>query len=358
MDTRQVYREMLDKQRMALQQVGIDFDSFQLKSVEERRELLFNLQREYLGNEKKINSIVPIVSVCVATYQHVNYIKACIEGAVMQKTKFPIEIIIGDDGSVDGTTEICKQYAEQYPDKIRFYDRNREMCRVFDEQGDVVRSCNWGWTLKQARGKYIAICEGDDYWIDPLKLQKQVDFLESNPEYSMCSSNCYYCSNLDDVKEYNYYVPKSIITLNDLLYKNNMIFTLTVLYRADLMKDYDSIISQAPIWPMGDYPKWIWLSTKGPIYKMPEKTAVYRILDESASHSKNIETCFYFGLASYEIRLYFCSLLKKCNFPIKMMKVLYVLKFIICHWGKSFDKLKYLFILKYSNSFKLKYNKN
>lgn len=98
----------------------------------------------------------------------------------MQQTNFPIEIIINDDCSTDGTTEIIREYAEKYPDKIFpvFHEEN------LYSQG--VRGMAQKFVYPKARGKYIAICEGDDYWTDPLKLQKQVDFLESHPDYSMC----------------------------------------------------------------------------------------------------------------------------------------------------------------------------
>jgi glycosyltransferase involved in cell wall biosynthesis len=152
----------------------------------QRRKMLFDLREEYLGNEKPINKIIPLVSVCIPTYQHKNYIEECLNGALMQKTNFTYEIIVCDDGSTDGTTEICRSYAEKHLDKIRLYDHNRAMTRLFDSNGNAKAGFNWWWTMESARGKYIALCEGDDYWTDPLKLQKQVDFLEVNQEYSLC----------------------------------------------------------------------------------------------------------------------------------------------------------------------------
>ena len=145
----------------------------------------FLLQKEYLGENKPINQIQPIVSVTVATYQHVNYIRKCLDGILMQKTNFPYEIILGEDGSVDGTQEICKEYAEKYPDKIRLFIRDRKLSQYIGKNGKVTRF-NGIWNRMSSRGKYIAWCEGDDYWIEPLKLQRQVDFLESHQDYSMC----------------------------------------------------------------------------------------------------------------------------------------------------------------------------
>jgi glycosyltransferase involved in cell wall biosynthesis len=110
------------------------------------------------------------------TYNHENYIRQAIEGVLMQQTTFPIELIIGEDRSKDNTRMICQDYQLKYPDKIR----------LFLPESNLGMIQNFRSTLQASTGKYIAICEGDDYWTDPLKLQKQVDFLESNEEYSVC----------------------------------------------------------------------------------------------------------------------------------------------------------------------------
>lgn len=122
----------------------------------------------------------PLVSVCSITYNHAQYIRPCLDGVLMQKTNFPIEIIINDDCSTDGTTEIIREYAEKYPGKI-FPIYHKENLYSQGKRGFFQT-----FVFPKARGKYIAICEGDDYWTDPEKLQKQVDFMEAHPEYSMC----------------------------------------------------------------------------------------------------------------------------------------------------------------------------
>ena len=143
----------------------------------------YNPDEEYLGLEKEINKIQPLISVCVMAYQHEHYIEHCIDGILAQKTDFPVEIIIGEDESTDGTREICKQYARKYPDKIRLFLRDRNTSQVFDDNGNYIGRLNARWNRMAARGKYLAICEGDDYWTHPLKLQKQVTFLEENEDY-------------------------------------------------------------------------------------------------------------------------------------------------------------------------------
>ena len=129
----------------------------------------------------------PLVSVCVQTYQHVNYIEACLEGILKQETNFEFEILLGEDASTDGTREICVKYAEKYPDKIRLFLHHRE--NNINIEGKPTGRFNFVYNLYSANGKYIAFCEGDDYWTDPLKLQKQVSFLENNLDYVLTGHN-------------------------------------------------------------------------------------------------------------------------------------------------------------------------
>jgi glycosyltransferase involved in cell wall biosynthesis len=153
-----------------------------LEEVEEK----FRLQVEYQGTDKPVNRIQPVVSVYTATYQHGRYIAQCLDSILAQKTSFPFELIIGDDGSTDGTREICIRYAEKHPDIIRLFLRDRKTSHLFDRNGKSVKLLNNVFCIRSCRGKYLASCEGDDYWTDPLKLQKQVDFLEQHPEMAGC----------------------------------------------------------------------------------------------------------------------------------------------------------------------------
>ena len=126
------------------------------------------------------NSEIPVVSICSITYNHANYIRDTIESFLMQKTNVPIEIIIHDDASTDGTTEIIKEYSIKFPNIII------PIIQTENQYSKGVRGIAARFTFPRARGKYIALCEGDDYWTDPYKLQKQVDFLEANPDCSLC----------------------------------------------------------------------------------------------------------------------------------------------------------------------------
>lgn len=122
-----------------------------------------------------------MVTVLCLTYNHMAYIKQCLDGFLMQDTSFKFEVIVHDDASTDGTTEILKEYVLKYPDIIR---------PIIETENQYTKVGFSGMFLQMSRksnGKYIALCEGDDYWTDPYKLQKQVDFLESHPDYVMCS---------------------------------------------------------------------------------------------------------------------------------------------------------------------------
>ena len=124
------------------------------------------------------NETVPLVSVSVITYNHEKYIRQCLDGILMQNVNFPYEVLVHDDASPDGTADIIREYEAKYPDIIKpIYQTENQY-----SQGKTVSKFNFD----RARGKYLAFCEGDDYWTDPGKLQKQVDFLEAHPEYIAC----------------------------------------------------------------------------------------------------------------------------------------------------------------------------
>lgn len=125
-----------------------------------------------------------LVSVCVQTYNHEAFIKDCLNGILNQNTNFDFEILLGEDDSQDDTRNICEEYADKHPDKIRLFLHSRQ--NVINIGGKPTGRFNLLNNLNESKGKFIAICEGDDYWTDPDKLQKQLDFLESHNEYSAC----------------------------------------------------------------------------------------------------------------------------------------------------------------------------
>lgn len=222
-----------------------------------------------------------IVSVCVQTYNHKKYISKCLEGILKQQTTFPFEIILGEDESSDGTREICKVYAEKYPDKIKLFLRSREDVIYVNKK--PTGRYNLLQNLKASTGKYIALLDGDDYWTDPFKLQKQVDFLEANPEYSLVCGG-FISKNeetgeekveLKEVEASSDHTEKGFdITLERLL-KQWLTKTLTLMYRKSALdlKDFQKYKYAK------DFHLNYELLRKGKGYYMKEIFGVYNIHD-------------------------------------------------------------------------------
>jgi glycosyltransferase involved in cell wall biosynthesis len=126
----------------------------------------------------------PLVSVALITYQHRPTIEQAIESVWSQVTHFPIEIVIGEDGSTDGTLDVCLAAERTHPDIVRVLQHGHlEKIRV---RGRITGRRNWLLTVGATRGRYLAILDGDDHWTRPDKLQRQVDFLESHPDHAFC----------------------------------------------------------------------------------------------------------------------------------------------------------------------------
>lgn len=142
---------------------------------------------EYRGEEKVSNKPEPVVTVIVITYNHAKFISECLDSVLSQQTTFTYEVIIGEDDSNDGTRDICIEYANRHTEKIRLFLRNE--AEKVTVMGVKTGAYNFSECLKSARGKYIAICEGDDYWTCTTKLQTQVDFLKDNNDYAICFHN-------------------------------------------------------------------------------------------------------------------------------------------------------------------------
>lgn len=177
-----------------------------------------------------------LVSVCVQTYKHGAFVAECLDGILMQQTTFPFEILLGEDDSPDDTRKICRDYAEKHPDKIRLFLHQRE--NNIKVGGKPTGRFNFSYNLYSAKGKYIAFCEGDDYWTDPLKLQMQVDFMEANASYSLCFHNA------SILKESEKYPVEQVIreklkkdrSAEDLV-SGKMVLLLTTLFRKDHVQE-------------------------------------------------------------------------------------------------------------------------
>lgn len=239
-----------------------------------------------------------MVTIRCLTYNHEPYIRQCLEGFVMQKTNFRFEAIVHDDASTDGTAAIIREYAEKYPDIIKpIFETENQYSK---KDGSLSRIMN-----SHMKGKYIAMCEGDDYWTDPLKLQKQVDFLESHLECGMCYMRIrkYYQKN----NRFGDIWGGESTTFDKLLVANT-VPTLTTMFRKELYDAYSmQIVPDSKGWLMGDYPMWLWFAHESSVAFIPDIVGVYRIADGSASHSSNSLINVRFVLNVFDIKLYFVN---------------------------------------------------
>jgi glycosyltransferase involved in cell wall biosynthesis len=162
-----------------MQSSWLDFDNFKRRFMK--------VYVDEFPNMTKLITPSPQVTVHIVTYNHVNFIRDAVEGVLMQKTTFPFEVIMGDDDSTDGTREICIEYAKKYPQLIRLMLHKRE--NNIKVLGKACLIFQYLFNSFSARGKYIAVCSGDDYWTDPQKLQKQYDFLQANPHINRTTTD-------------------------------------------------------------------------------------------------------------------------------------------------------------------------
>jgi glycosyltransferase involved in cell wall biosynthesis len=247
----------------------------------------------------------PLVSVIVATYNHEHYIRECLESIVTQETDFTFEVLVGEDCSTDGTREIVVELAKQYPNCIVpvLYDAN-------------VGSRQNGTNLtSMARGKYIAWCEGDDYWTTPDKLERQVGVMENdNGVVLVCSDvNIYH---QDTGIEYPSVQRKSCTWLNEptdptyaLVALDIWIYTCSACMRLDaylrIRRENKEVFDSR--YPMGDFQMWVEMSRIGKISKLQESMATYRVLNSSASQSQDSQKIIDFYSRFLELREYYVS---------------------------------------------------
>ena len=211
----------------------------------------------------------PLVSIVCVVYNHGPFLRSALDGFVMQKVDFPFEILVHDDASTDNSAEIIREYEAKYPDLFR---------AIYQTENQYTKQNIWADILfPRTKGKYIALCEGDDYWTDPLKLQKQVDFLESHPQYAMCFGNAMtHWEGIDRPDELFSHIEDRDYD-SDEFSKGWICATATVVFRREvintaLFKRYTSdkkIIT-------GDLPLWATCATIGRIRGFSDVFSVYR----------------------------------------------------------------------------------
>ena len=229
--------------------------------------------------ENQYNSSCLTVSVCVMTYNLENYIAEALDSILMQKTSFRYDIVVGDDGSSDGTRDILNEYASRNPTRISllFHDKNIGMLANFVE------------TLKACKGKYLAILDGDDYWTDPLKLQKQVDFLETHKEYSMVFHNAElhdYTGNSLSSRPFSTLQSSREYTANEIM-ESWIVTTCSVLC---INKEQYRYIESNIWFPVQDLPFYLCCARFGKIFYLADTMCVYRRLPTGSQHSEEFKS--------------------------------------------------------------------
>jgi glycosyltransferase involved in cell wall biosynthesis len=224
-----------------------------------------------MGKTKKYDHTIndlPLVSICCSVYNHEIYIRDTLDGFIIQKVDFPIEILINDDCSTDGSADIIRSYAKNHPDIIK---------PVFQKENQYSKGVKpmTQMLFPRAKGKYIAMCEGDDYWTDPYKLQKQVDFLETNKDFSICFHPVMIWLE-GEKKLVNDYITRKVgdVTSFTDLVKSNYMHTPSVMFKYGL---FDMEILKLNKSGVGDYFLHFLNAQYGKIKMLPDNMAVYRV---------------------------------------------------------------------------------
>ncbi len=218
---------------------------------------------------------IPKVSISVITYNHARFVRQALDGILMQEVNFPYEVIVGDDVSPDNTREILQEYAARFPDRIRLI--------LHEQKGaGIPGKLNFVSTIHAARGEYVAMLDGDDYWTDPLKLQRQVDFLDSHPDFSLCFHNSRLVfegvEGFD--RNYNPEITEVSYTAKDLILRDWFIHSGSMMYRRNL---FPEVFPEFYDLPSGDIPIGIFLASKGNVRYLPQVMSVYRKNAQSVS---------------------------------------------------------------------------
>ena len=293
-----------------------------------------------------------MVTILCLVYNHESYIRQCLEGFVMQKTNFRFEAIVHDDASTDGTAAIIREYAEKYPDIIKpiFHEENQYSKGV---KIDLV------YNHSRVKGKYVAFCEGDDYWTDPYKLQKQVDFLENHSEYAICSHR---------YKQYFQKEGRMNAEIYPVRISDGMSFDLSFLIRGGWLFQPLSVMFRRSALELEEYSKYeihidvVWLYSilkRGKGYCMPDVMGVYRIHEKGVWSGLDLNHQRIFSLkareAIYDVEktdeaaMFILSqfsrpmgrfqVVKECSMFMRITKILishFGLRFVLRMW---FDRL-------------------
>jgi glycosyltransferase involved in cell wall biosynthesis len=237
------------------------------------------------------------VNVLMPTYNHKAYIAEAIESVLKQKTAFSFELVIGEDCSTDGTKEIVLKYQEKNP----------QIIRLITPDSNVGSRANNRRMLEYCQGRYIAFCDGDDYWHHPGKLQKQVDFLDSHPNYGLVHTDFdklkvdkgKLISNFQSQSKKR--IPEGCVY--EELLQGTFIATCTVCARRELVDGWQKDAEFSNMrFVHGDYSKWLFVAWHSKIGYLPVSTATKRELRNSMSHSDNLQKRYDYYMNLHEIK--------------------------------------------------------
>jgi glycosyltransferase involved in cell wall biosynthesis len=242
------------------------------------------------------------VSVLLLSYNQAEFVAKAIQSVVSQQTSFSFELLISDDCSTDGSREIILDFQNRYP----------QIIRSFFQEENLGPKNNDYFIFQQSKGEYICYCEADDFWCDDLKLQKQVSFLEANPDYGLVhgDANYLYLDTNKYIASYN--KSESIQVASGEIYEkvmlgNHYIKTMTACFRKDLINRYyftDDYITGSN-WMMVDLSLWLCISYHSKIKYFEDTFSTYCLREESMSRSKSPRKLHHFHLDIFDIRFHF-----------------------------------------------------
>ena len=273
-----------------------------------------------------------IVSIIMITYGHEKYIRHAIEGVLMQECNFEFELIVSNDCSPDNTQEIVNKIILNHPkgEKIKYFRHSKNIGMIE----------NSFFAVNQCFGKYTAGCEGDDYWTDPYKLQKQVDFLEQNNEYTLCFTNYKILKQLENHNQIiDLEVNKNIYLIEEIII-NNPFAACTSLIKTDYLKSFPDFFKQLPFSDLAFY-LFSMNESKSKAYLLNDVTSIYR-LHHGGVHGK-AHLSNKGMIQAFKQRVKFWEIILENNYLIEYKSQ--IIKKII------FDQKKLLIYLKEDNYF-------
>lgn len=289
----------------------------------------------------------PLVSVICITYNHERYIRKCLDGFIMQKTSFPFEVIVHDDASTDKTACVIREYEEKYPEIIK---------PIYQTENQYSKGNNniTGLTVKYAKGKYIAMCEGDDFWNDPDKLEKQVSILRDNPTCKMCVHKVQII-NEDGTATGLYYpqidIKEAILSPEDFVSyvcDEKYFQTSSYFFDGDCFRSfYNNLPEFRKIADVGDDPLKLFFADLGPVYYQTSVMSCYRQACLNAWSNNNWATEKHFKRMIKMMELF--DDYSKARFHTSCLKRIRYFEFLVAQKNNDY---KTLLKKEYRESFK------